>query len=321
MPITVPSQKSTKVELLRAYEEIRQEHERLKQQQLQPLAESVRKKEETQLLEKVVSWSPGILEQDIFAVRKKANQTLEELLAHLTQEAVRLQEIREAIGIEKKYLEEVRNIKLADETLQMLFIEHDQKQQEFFLKHKEMEDALTEEMNKRKKDWLREQEEYDYDLKIKRRAEEDRYQAELTKRRAIVEEEWRLKEKSLVEREELLKTQEAEFIRLRSQVQTLPDEINEAVEQANASLKDSLQKEFDVETRMLSQEWKADKQILEARIMALQETLKNQSVELRVTKDSFLQANQQAQTLAATVIESVSGVKQVKAIESGVAKE
>lgn len=107
-PISI---KSTKAEILAAFEEMRQKHEESKQQQA-PLAIS-QQKEEQQILQKTAAYTPSKLENDLVDLRKKIQGYLDELGLQLIQESKKLDEVRQAINIEVQRLKETRHIELA----------------------------------------------------------------------------------------------------------------------------------------------------------------------------------------------------------------
>ena len=57
---------------------------------------------------------------------------------------------------------------------------------------------------------------------------------------------------------------------------------------------------------MLEQEWRSEKQAGAIRVENLEETVKRQTQEMAALKEALTTATAQSQTLAATVIESVS---------------
>lgn len=123
------------------------------------------------------------------------------------------------------------------------------------------------------------------------------------------------RENELSEKEAAANKRKEEIAGLEETVRDFPDKLEKTVAEASQETAENLQKEFAAEKRLLEQEWKGEQNMLVAKINSLQETIKTQALEIKSLKDSLSVANQHAQTLAATVIESVSGAKQAKMTE------
>ena len=154
----------------------------------------------------------------------------------LTAEAAKLTEIRQAITIENKKLEELHDIDLAANTLEQLIQEHVSRNAAFETEMAETESRFEEEMAAKKADWKREQdayvaaqkeaearlkkdrdrekEEYEYTLALARRKEKDQYEAQKAALQKALKEERQAQEQELAAREAMVATQEEELARL-----------------------------------------------------------------------------------------------------------
>lgn len=310
MYLPAPTLKNTKTELLAAFEELRQKYEANQGQQVLPTA--ARRQEEDMLLEKTAAYTPPTIEADIAALRQKLQEYLDRVGRELTDESKKLAELREALTIEANRLKETRHIELAAQALDMLMTDYSHTEQELAAKREKSEQELVAAMTQKKREWEREQEEYSYNLKISRRKEQDAYDAECAKKDAQREEKFAVRTKELAESETTLQARTEEVARLEKAVTEHPAQLEQAVREAEQRTSEVLRKDFATEKRLLEQEWKAEKNMLEAKLQSLQELLKNQTAEIISLKTALTGANQQAQSLAATVIESVSGAKQMK---------
>ena len=295
------STKNTKAEILRAYEDLRQQLSADKQMQLAPAQKEERKKEEKTILDKTTACKPDSLEQDVNNIKRKVSASLDGLLTDLSKESQVLQELRQAIEIERKNLEEVRNIQLADDALKLLIDEYDQKRSD-----------SSEEIERKQKEREREEDEYQYNLKLKRRKEEDEYEQKRQQQKAKWEQEIRIREEELAKKEKEFNEQRAEFERLKAEVESYPKRQEQLIERVKMEVSQTLKKDFEIEKKLMEQDWSAKVQMLEIKTANLQETIKNQLVEIKSLKDALNQASAQSQKLAATVIESVSGGKYIK---------
>lgn len=306
------SLKNNKTQLLQAYEDMKEEFEAFKKQATSPATQVAKKREEEVIVEKTRLLSSTNLEEDITILKRKTSMNLDELLEQLVAESIVLEDIRKAIEIEKKYLQETRNIKLADEALEILINEFEQKQIEFEKKKSEQEKIFFQEQEQKEKERGHEEEEFRYNQKISRRNEEDKYQAESNRKRGLLEKEWETKEQKLTQREEEIVQKEKELADLKLKVESLTREHAENIIQERELLTQRLEKESSIEMRLHKQQCESEKKMLEAKIENLQTHVLTQTEEIRSLKSALGEANNQAQTLAATVVENMSGIKQMK---------
>lgn len=308
--LPAPTIKSTKAELLAAFEELRRQYEAAQTEQVHPSA--ARRQEEEALIAKTAGVTPDSVEAKIAELRGKLQEHVDGLYRELGDASKQLNDLRAAIAIESARLKEARQIELTVEALGVLMADYARTEKELADKRQQIEEDLQAEMARKKKEWEREQEEYAYNIKIVRRKEQDAYEAEVAKKDAQREEKFALKAKELADREAALQLRREDFARLEKLAAEHPTEMERAAQEAEQRVSETLRREFATEKKLLEQEWRAEKNMLEARVQSLQETTKTQSQEADSLKNSLATATQHAQTLAATVIESVSGMKQMK---------
>lgn len=303
--------RSTKADLFKAYEEMKEELERTQGDQLPLPQQSAIKANEEKILKKTENFLPETLEGDITSLRKKVQNNLEELKEQLIKESQNLNDLRKAIEIETKQLEEVYNIKLAADTLQTLIADYEIKFDELTKKKNSEETIIKEEIAHKKKEWEREQEEYKYTLKIERKKEQDEYEIAQSKGKAEWQANINKKEAEIEERENFINTKENEIENMRKEIETFPKKLESAIKEIKTETEKNLQKDFSIQKQILEQQWTSEKMILETKVGNLQELIKNQISEIISLKKSLSEANQRAQDLAAAVIEN-AGYKQAK---------
>lgn len=317
MPKGMPNQsdvsiKSTKAELFSAYEEMRAKAEEAQKGQLPINQQAVIKKEEEKVLEKTAGYVPENLESEINSLKKKIQLNLEGAQEQLIAESGKLSDIRKAIEIETKRLEEIYNIKLAADTLQVLIADLEAKKKELEKQRFEEENILREEISSKKKEWEREQEEYKYNLKLERKKEEDQYNLVQEKKQS----EWQAgidkKEAEISERENEANKKTEEIESIKKQIEEFPKKLESAVNETKEKVQRLMQKDFDTEKRIFDQKSISDKAMFESKIENLQEAIKSQSAEIISLKKSLAESNQRAQDLATTIVENVSGSKQLR---------
>lgn len=298
--------RSAKTDLFKAYQEMKEKVEGAEKNQLPLPQQAEIKKEEDHILEKTASLLPQNLDDDIFALNKKMQGTLNGLRDKLVGESEKLSELRKAIEIETKRLEEVHNIKLANDALQTLIADYELKQKEMEKLRTETERSFNDEMEQKRKNWEREQEEYKYNLKLERKKEEDAHELEKTKKKTAWQDEIDKKEAALSEKEYILNGREEDMENMRTQIDEFPAKLEEAIERAKKEQMSVLQKDFDVQKQLSEEKWNSVKNLLEAKLDNLQEISKNQNIEIASLKKSLYEANQKAQSLATTIVENAS---------------
>ncbi len=157
-----------------------------------------------------------------------------------------------------------------------------QKSQELIQKEKEIE---------RK----REQDEYVYNLSIKRRKETDDYQAQKT-----------LEIAKLQEREEAVLLREKEITQLEKTVADMPKTLEDSIAQAKSEVTKELTAKFTAEISAMKIESGHQKDIRDLKEKNLESIIKSQEAEIAALKKQFADANSQLKEMAVTVIEGGS---------------
>lgn len=304
--------KNTKAEIVAAFEEMRQKFKQSEKNKLQSPQAEVKRKEESKIVEKSKSYTPENLDNEILLLRKKIQTHLDYTLVKLTEESKKLHTIRTATEIETRKLQEIYNIELASDTLRILITDYEIKQKEFdnlkFSSHSE----LDEEISSKRKEWTREQEEYEYNLKTQREREEGAYESEHARKKYEWEERVNKKEAELHDRELIVASQEQETSEMRAKIERFPKKIELIISDTKQKKEKQLKLEFSHERALLEQKWLAEKGICEVNISNLQGIIKNQELEVVSLKQALTEANQKAQSLAVTVVEGASLIKQKK---------
>ena len=307
MPSQEITQRSTKADLFKAYQAMREKTDSLNANQL-PLSQQAEiNQEEEKILAKTANLLPQNLDENISALNQKVQETLNSLRDKLISESEKLSQLRQAISIETKRLEEAHNIKLANDTLQILIADYELKQKELDKRLIEAELSLNEAIEQKRKIWEREQEEYKYNLKIERKQADDLREMERTKKKAVWQEEIDKKTNELTAQEENLNQRLKELENMKVEISGFPAKLELAIEKVKKEQALILQKDFAVQKQLAEQQRDSEKNILEAKIENLQEILKNQNLEITSLKKSLSEANQRAQNLATVIVENASG--------------
>ncbi|MDR0754035.1 MAG: hypothetical protein LBF04_01455 [Prevotellaceae bacterium] len=322
------SEKSTKAEILKAYEALLKEIQNAKNDIPKQVQEE---KQKTATLEKVSGiTSEGII-KNIGDLKTSLNSSLDGMLQSLTDEFKKLEEIRAAIILEKKTLEDLYSLSANTDSLAAMLLVQKEKKENFEKTMKETEAAFANEMAEKKAQWeletvkqkagekeyaedvikrhKREEEEYAYNLKIKRQKEQDEYDS----RKFQLEKELADKktnfEQEISHRETALKNAEAELTELRKNNAEFPTKLDKALKDRETELSKQLQGKYDFEIKLIEKQNEADIRLKDQIITSLQEKIKEKQEQLKEYTDKANRAEASVKDIAVKAIENTSKVR------------
>ena len=234
---TEVSGKSTKNEILRAYNELLT---KIKEKKPLDRQEEGKKEKEIKLVKEASQNSTEKIVKGLAEIKLEIGGALDTLEERLVKEFKKLTELQQAIEIEQKDLENIHEIKVCADGLAALLQAQREKRLQFDGEMEEKKNAFETEMTQKRLQWKKEQddfelsrkekdlrlkkerereeEEYTYALQLKRKKDNDVYEAkkstlekELNEKRATVERE-------LSDREAFLSSKEKELEDLKAQV-------------------------------------------------------------------------------------------------------
>lgn len=263
-------------------------------------------------------------------------KALNDLSRELTSEADKLGEIRDAISIETKSLEELHDIHLAADTLSGLIKDHQEKKAAFEAERVEAEQEFNFQMAEKKFEWKKEQEayaaalkdnearvkkererereEYEYNLALLRKKDVDAYEAQKAALLKEMEDERSKQERELRDREVAVKTQEAEIAELRARVSGFPLELTAAVERAEKEAASRAETRAAQEAQLLAKEVEGDKRVAQLKIAALEEAVAKQVAQIEALTKKLDEANAKVEEIAVKAIEGASNARALTTI-------
>jgi 2-hydroxy-3-keto-5-methylthiopentenyl-1-phosphate phosphatase len=128
------SEKSTKAEILKAYEQLLKDVQTAKADVPKKMQEE---KQRNETLDKVSNVSSESIVKGITALKSGLNNSLEEILKSLTDEFRKLEEIRAAIALEKKSLEDLYALSANTDSLAAMLLTQKAKKESFEKEMKE----------------------------------------------------------------------------------------------------------------------------------------------------------------------------------------
>lgn len=322
------STKNTKAEILEAYESLLQKVQTAKSDDPKKMMEENKKKE---TLEKVSGLGDDKIEKEIVSLKGEMNRSLDNILKNMTDEFRKLEEIRAAINIEKKSLEDLYALSANTDSLAAMLLAQKEKKESFENEMKEKEEAFRNEIATRNAQWeaeknrqkiaekeyadellkkrKREEEEYQYNLKISRQKEQDEYSS----RKAALEKELMEKkaafEQEIAKREETLKNAEAELAELRKNNAEFPAKLEKALKDKEKEVTTALQTQYEFDIKLIEKQNEADVRLKDQIIASLQEKIKEQQILVKEYGDKAAKAEAGVKEIAVKAIESSKKVQ------------
>ena len=319
------SDKNKKSEILDAYNKLLTELQaKSNQQQKLPVLDE-QKQQQDEVLKKTNGYNIESIQQQINdfqnTIKNKLQSVIDslnnELLntgKKLTEELSKLKDIKEAKSIEENKLKELYGIKNTAVSLSE-FLNIIKETKENWEKEKQIRNnAWSEENQEKEIKRKRENDEYQYQLKIKRQQDEDTYNVKKQQEKDAFEKEIKERREEITKKEKEIKEQLHELESLKKfkseYEKTLESAVKKALEQQTSELK----KDLDIKLKLETQKYQAEKDLLNQKILSLEEALKDKNLQINELKKEATEAKHKSQELALKVIES--GNKDIKLIST-----
>lgn len=294
-PTANPLSKKTKAELMEEYQQLMRRYDELK-----VTARALQDPRTAELLDRTKDYTASKLAESQEQLRSVFNASVNQLADKLQAEAQKLTDLQEAVSVSHKQLELNYHIQVAAVTLEQLVADHEAKQQALAADYVGRTRELEEKIEEKKRTWMREQEEYEYQIKLRRKRDEESFVEERARR-----------ERAYADREAAMKAQEAEVIAFRKQAEDAPKQLERALAARGQEVKKQLEDGFEQERALDRKEWEARKSMFELTIKNLETTIKRQDAEISSLRQDADQARQKAQELAISFIESGSHLQKI----------
>lgn len=323
--------KSTKAEMLGAYNKLIKEQENLLNR------DRLEEKEDKTKIDKVEKATKNDKKDIIHKIadlKIDINSSLDDLSKNLVEEKIKLDEIQEAKKIESDNLHDLYEIKTNAKTLEALLISQTKQkeiyEEEVALRKKELENNIVDKKIK----WDKEQEDYDIQqkekirlLKIEKAREEDEYlykikirdqkdKDDYEQKKIKIERELEQKQKQvnddISQRLVAIKGQEEELKELREAKKYYEKEIKDAVETVKSETTKQLETRYKYESQLKVKDSDATISLLNQTIISLKEKLHEKEKVLESMQKQVGTSQLHSQELAKKVVESVSSVASIK---------
>ena len=297
--------KNTKKEMLEAIAKMQKKLEAKEQLKMNPeKIKDVKQQKET--VKNADKFTDSDLSSQIFSLKQSINNELISISEKLEKEAKEYENLKIAIALKQKELEDIYGIE--KESMELATLIETQKslkedfEKDLDIKKKKLEAEILEtkqswekeksiylakikeEKANTEKEKKREKEEYEYNLKREQEIAKNKFADELAAlEKEISEKEESFskkvseKEKELKEREDLVKDRETKVDELEKLVNEFPDKLEKAVDEAVKAAEKNITNLFNQEKIILSKGFEGEKNVYEAKIAALELQVKDQA--------------------------------------------
>jgi hypothetical protein len=321
----IVSDKSTKTEILDAYNEL------LAKNKEQKAADQKAVKKETEEKEVVKSAAQNSVEDTVkklAGLKLEIVKSIDGLEEKLISEYKRFTELQQAISIQSAEVKEIYGIQTEAGSLTALILAQREIKENFEDEMEEKKADFESDMAQKKLQWKKEQEEfefsrkerdaqlkkerqrdeedYTYNLQLKRKKEADTYEATKTALEKELAEKKAKMESELTERESIVSSREKELEDLRSKVDAFPKELEKAIKDTEKSVAERIEFKYKFQTELAAKETEGERKLNKQIIGALERKIAEQEEQIRQLAQKADDSIQQVQTIAVKAIEGAS---------------
>jgi len=278
----------TKKEILDAYHELLQKMESKTEE-----PKVVQKREmEEKTVKEVSGLSVDSINKNIAGLKINISGALDKLEEQMAGVFKEFEKLHESVKIERENLEELYQISANAHSLSALIAAQKEKQEAFEKEIDEKKLQWKAEEEKRQseiteaevisdKQRKRDEEEYQYNLKIRRTKDQDEYEENKNKLEKGLLEKKALFEKEMAEREAKLKEAETELLELRKKDEEFPVILEKEVKKAQQETEKTLKQQYDFEKQLSDNKIIGEQKLKDQTIKTLEAKIKDLEALLR----------------------------------------
>jgi len=329
-PVKKLSEKSTKQEMLEAYQTLAKQFEEKRAAELAPERRAEEKKAE-EAVKIALGIAPDGIDAEIGSLKAAVGKMLADISDRLAAESARFRSVEKAVDHKEQELKELYGIEKAAVSLAALLEAQNQKRTDFESHMVREREELQSEIEAKRADWEEEKKSHDAEIKerdaaekkMQDRAREDFNYAFKREQQAIkdklndekltLEKEIKLRretaEKELTEREKNIAEKERELSDLRANAATFPKELETSVAQAVKETSDRLKLEAKNREDLLLKQFEGERNVLAAKNESLEKTAKDLLAANTKLAQQLEAAYQKVQDIAEKTVEGTSQAK------------
>ncbi len=339
-----PTEKSTKAEILTAYNELMKEKKELESQIVQKPETATTPRNGNGKTNSEVIIKPVLKQQKMESIIDGLNQlqlnfggAVSDLSEKLVLEAFKLQEAQRKVSEERQELQALHSLEVTDGSLDTLIQQYEESSKTFNEELRQRTDEVNLATTTAKKAWEKEQEEhrrlikernetlaktrlrdgkeYSYDLTLQRKLSDEEYEQEKKRLYQELDEFQKNQEKQWAEREKAIAERETQFAELKTKVEAMPKDLEAAIKRTKEEGKGIAFGQAKVKADLLAKDIEGSKRNYDLRIQSLQETIENQNFRIQNLSKQLDSALKQVQDLAVKAIEGTSNLNSFQAMK------
>ena len=322
------SVKSTKAQILAAYDELLKKVQNAKAEVPKQVQEEKQREEK---ISKAAKVSENGIVSEITSLKNRVSTSLDDMGKKLLDEFKKLEEIREAITVEKENLEDLYSLSATTDSLSAMLLVQKEEKEKFEMEMKAAKEAFETEMKELREVWRvekekqlneekeysdqlkktrkREEEEYQYKQKIERQKDNDEYGAKKAKLENELSEKKAAFEQEMAAREANVKSAEQELEELRKSNEEFPVKLDKAIADKEKEVTSRLKTQFDFESKLLAKQNEGELKLKEQTITSLKEKIADMQQVIKQLTDKANKAEGNVKDIAVKAIESSSKIQ------------
>jgi hypothetical protein len=324
------SQKNTldnKKQILKAFQDLL-EARKITSQIVATKEETAEKQKDKEVIEKASTYTVSGIVKGLADLQLDFGNTLDSVTDKLTKELTKLDELQRAIEVETKQIGELQNVRIVADALDLLDHENRERQKVFDTDSGQVSKSLETEINEKRAAWQkeekdyeksleekqqtlikernREEEDYKYERERERKVESNNYEDRKRKLERDLTEKGLEKEKNWQEREKILADNTVKFEEYKAKLLTMPEELEKAIKKAREeAIKETYEAE-QVKASLLEKENATNLEVYELKIKSLEETIGQQTSQIKQLTEQLQVAISQAQDLTMKAVQQTN---------------
>ncbi|MEM8640610.1 MAG: hypothetical protein AAGG51_17600 [Cyanobacteria bacterium P01_G01_bin.54] len=310
---------TSKTEILKAFERLLHERDR-RPPQVATKEEEAEQQQNSALLERVATYTVDQIVNGTAALQLEFGEAIQTLAERLQGETDKLDELKKAIAVETRHLEQLQQIQIVADALYILRQEHTAKLQTLTDTTTEQREAITKAATQTRKLWQKEHAEFEtrqtealalrdrqreqettdyaYEMERARRIAQDEYEEQERQQTRELAEQNATKEKDWTEREQELQAHAEEFSEHQTQIEGFEEQLKATFEAAKVEAIREADRDAKVKSDLQEKAWTAEEQGYDLRLNSLEATIERQIAQIAELTEQLQAATQQAQSLA-----------------------
>lgn len=233
--------------------------------------------------------------------------SLANLSAALTGKVQRFTELDKAVSLTEQRIAELHAIEGEALSLDSIKALRAQERELADKERIEREAEWEQEDADRTKQWERQEEEHEYETRVKNQRAQDEFNAEIERQKRIEAIRQEEVKRQWADRENALKTQEAEVKALRDKDSTFEARVKSEVTRAEAILKNSMERDHKHTLALITKETETNAMLHDGKVSSFQATIDSLRTQVTDLSAQLLAARADAKDVATQALQSASG--------------